>query len=37
MVGVDEGKLTLTPLKSAIKGTSKINSELLRVSEIMNT
>jgi 6-phosphofructokinase 1 len=37
MVGVDQGKLTLTPLKSAIKGTSKINSELLRVSEIMNT
>ena len=37
MVGVDEGRLTLTPLKSAIKGTSKINSELLRVSEIMNT
>tara|TARA_B100001094_G_scaffold56558_1_gene52049 strand:+ start:6382 stop:7362 length:981 start_codon:yes stop_codon:yes gene_type:complete len=37
MVGVKEGKITLTPLKSAIKGKSKINSELLRVSEIMNT
>jgi len=37
MVGVIEGKLSLTPLKSAIKGKSKINSELLRVSEIMNT
>jgi 6-phosphofructokinase 1 len=37
MVGVDQGKITLTPLKSALKGKSKINSELLRVSEIMNT
>ena len=37
MVGVKDGKITLTPLKSAIKGKSKINSELLRVSEIMNT
>lgn len=37
MVGVIEGKLSLTPLNSAIKGKSKINSELLRVSEIMNT
>ena len=37
MIGVDQGKITLTPLKSALKGKSKINSELLRVSEIMNT
>ena len=37
MVGVDQGIITLTPLKSALKGKSKINSELLRVSEIMNT
>ena len=37
MVGVKEGKITLTPLQSAIKGKSKIDSELLRVSEIMNT
>jgi 6-phosphofructokinase 1 len=37
MVGVKDGKITLTPLKSAIKGKSKIDSELLRVSEIMNT
>ena len=37
MVGVDQGKITLTPLKSALKGKSKINSELLRVSEIMNS
>ena len=37
MIGVKEGKITLTPLNLAIKGKSKINSELLRVSEIMNT
>ena len=37
MVGVKQGKITLTPLQSAIKGKSKIDSELLRVSEIMNT
>ena len=37
MVGVMHGEITLTPLNSAIKGKSKINSELLRVSEIMNT
>ena len=37
MIGVKEGKIKLTPLTSAIKGTSKINSELIRVAEIMNT
>jgi 6-phosphofructokinase 1 len=37
MIGVKEGEITLTPLNLAIKGKSKINSELLRVSEIMNT
>jgi 6-phosphofructokinase 1 len=37
MVGVQQGEITLTPLDLAIKGKSKINSELLRVSEIMNT
>ena len=37
MVGVKQGKITLTPLQSAIKGKSNIDSELLRVSEIMNT
>ena len=37
MVGVQHGEITLTPLDLAIKGKSKINSELLRVSEIMNT
>jgi 6-phosphofructokinase 1 len=37
MIGVKEGEITLTPLNLAIKGKSKIDSELLRVSEIMNT
>ena len=37
MVGVQQGEIKLTPLDLAIKGKSKINSELLRVSEIMNT
>ena len=37
MIGVKDGEITLTPLNLAIKGKSKINSELLRVSEIMNT
>ena len=37
MIGVKEGEITLTPLNLPIKGKSKINSELLRVSEIMNT
>jgi len=36
MVGFKEGKITLTPLTSAIKGTSKINPELIRVADIMN-
>ena len=36
MIGFKEGKIILTPLTSAIKGTSKINSELIRVAEIMN-
>ena len=30
-------KWNLTPLDNAIKGKSKINKELLRVSEIMTT
>ena len=37
MIGLKEGEIKLTPLTSAIKGTSKINSELIRVAEIMNT
>ena len=36
MIGVKEGKIVLTPLTAAIKGTSKINPELIRVAEIMN-
>ena len=36
MVGIINGKIELTPLISAIKGTSKINPELIRISKIMN-
>ena len=35
MVGIADGKMIFTPLKKAIKGESKIDSELVRVSEIM--
>tara|TARA_B100001029_G_C15063601_1_gene460994 strand:- start:6462 stop:7436 length:975 start_codon:yes stop_codon:yes gene_type:complete len=37
MVGINNGKITFTPLVKAIKGKSKINKELLRISKIMNT
>ena len=37
MVGINNGKITFTPLDKAIKGISKINKELLRMSKIMNT
>ena len=37
MVGIDNGKIILTPLNKALKGKSKINKELLRISQIMNT
>jgi len=37
MVGLLNNKMELTPLDSAIKGKSKINLELLRVSDIMST
>ncbi|MCF8274839.1 MAG: 6-phosphofructokinase [Flavobacteriaceae bacterium] len=37
MVGLVNNEMVLTPLESAIKGKSKINLELLRVSEIMAT
>ena len=37
MVGLINGQIELTPLDNAIKGKSKINLELLRVSEIMAT
>lgn len=37
MVGLLNNKMELTPLEQAIKGKSKINKELLRVSDIMTT
>ncbi|PIY10657.1 MAG: 6-phosphofructokinase, partial [Flavobacteriaceae bacterium CG_4_10_14_3_um_filter_33_47] len=37
MVGFINNEMVLTPLERAIKGKSKINLELLRVSEIMAT
>ncbi len=37
MVGLLNNKIKLTPLENAIKGKSKINLELLRVSDIMST
>ena len=36
MVGLLNDKITLTPLEKAIKGQSKINKELIRVSDIMS-
>ncbi|TDT44721.1 6-phosphofructokinase [Maribacter spongiicola] len=37
MVGIQDNKLTLTPINKAIKGHTKIDKELIRVSEIMTT
>lgn len=37
MVGLLNDKIQLTPLEKAIKGQSKINKELIRVSDIMTT
>jgi len=37
MVGLVSDKIQLTPLENAIKGQSKINKELIRVSDIMTT
>jgi len=37
MVGLQNNKMELTPLDNAIKGKTKINLELLRVSDIMST
>ena len=37
MVGIRNNKMELTPLEKAIKGSSKIDTELLRVAEIMAT
>ena len=37
MVGIQDNKLKLTPLIKAIKGRTKIDKELIRVSDIMST
>ncbi len=37
MVGLQNDKIVLTPLEKAVKGKSKINEELIRVSDIMTT
>ncbi|MGB5554776.1 MAG: 6-phosphofructokinase [Flavobacteriaceae bacterium] len=37
MVGVRDNKMVLTPINKAIKGQSKMDKELIRVSEIMTT
>lgn len=37
MAGILNDKITLTPLEQAIKGSSEIDRELLRVSDIMST
>jgi 6-phosphofructokinase 1 len=36
MIGIDNGKIMLTSLNKAIKGETKIDPELLRISKIMN-
>ena len=37
MIGINNGKINKTELSNAIKGKTKINEELLRMSKIMNT
>lgn len=37
MVGIENNKMILTPLGLAIKGKSKINNELIKVSDIVTT
>ena len=37
MVGIQDNKIILTPISKAIKGHTKIDKELLRVSDIMTT
>ncbi|WP_411032179.1 6-phosphofructokinase [Spongiimicrobium sp. 3-5] len=37
MVGIQDNKITLTPISKAIKGHTKIDKELIRVSDIMTT
>ena len=36
MVGLKNNKMSLTPLIDAVKGKTKINSELLKISDIMS-
>jgi 6-phosphofructokinase 1 len=36
MVGVIDDKMVLTPLNKAIKGKSKINTNLIKVSDILS-
>jgi 6-phosphofructokinase 1 len=36
MVGIKNDEMVLSPLENAIKGTSKINKELIRVSDILS-
>ena len=36
MIGIKNNKMCLTPLIEAVKGKSKIDSELLRISDIMS-
>jgi 6-phosphofructokinase 1 len=36
MVGIKNDEMVLSPLEKAIKGTSKINKELIRVSDILS-
>ncbi len=36
MIGVNNDKMSLTPLEKAIKGKSEINQELLRVTDILS-
>lgn len=37
MVGIQDNKIILTPIEQAIKGHTKIDKELIRVSDIMST
>ena len=37
MVGIIDNQIVLTPISEAIKGHSRINQELIRVSDIMTT
>jgi 6-phosphofructokinase 1 len=36
MVGIDNSQMILTPLESSIKGKTKINKNLIRVSDILS-